>query len=367
MVLVKSTLLVLFITFVSMGNTWSQVRVGSGDKRLFQQAKQAYKRGQYAAVISILNRRYNLKDPNTPGGALALAAYAYEKQGMWRNAEKIYSYLITQRYRTANSKIVRAYREGDIEDAQEAPGKLYEYYHRRAEALTQLYEKNYYTMNERLRGLYKKTALMYVAILEESDDYEDDTYDTIPERLENFDKEVKAKEYRTNWFLQSSYVSWRDRIKIRFSNGSAADLESTGEGTCLGGGWRYENDYYEFNINGCYAVASMTIGAQDLAENNPISGYFQKGVASTAIMGGPSFLWKPKSKGAAFGVNIPFIYRKGDYEPTPNAILDDTQIFTWGLLLQADWRFTKWGIFTKFGRVQRFSSSLWSLGAMYTF
>ncbi len=371
MVLRKKIAPSLFILFVglmlSSSTALAQIRVGSGDKRLFNEAKLAYKNGQYQNVLALLNRRYSLRDSSTPSGALALAGYAYEKLGQWNNAEKIWAFLITQRYRTANSKMTKAYRADAIDEAQEAPLKLYEYYHRRAEALTQLYQNDYKSLSPRLRDLYSKTALMYVAILEESDDYEDDSYDTIPERLEKFDKEVKAKKYRNNWFLQSSYMSWRDRIGIVFSDGSRAEIESTGEGSCFGGGWRYENDYWEFNLNGCYAMASMTIGAEDLGNTTPINNYFQKGVPSTAIMGGPSFLWKPRSKGASFGVHIPFVYRKGDYEPAPTATLEDTQIFTYGYLLQADWRFEKLGISTKFGKVQRFSSSVWSLGLMYTF
>ncbi len=358
MVLKKLFIAICLITTLS---SLAQVRVSASDRRLFSQAKSAYKSGQYAQVISILNRRYNLKDPKTPGGALALAAYSYEKMGQWKNAEKIYAYLITQRYKGANHQMIGAYRSGNVEDAPEIPNKLYAYYHRRAESLTQLYVRDYYTLNDRLRGLYKKTALMYVAILEESD-YEDDSYDTIPERLEKFATEVKSKEYRSSWFVQSSYVSWRDKITIIFPDGTKANIDATGEGSCLGGGWRYENDYWEVNFNGCYAVASMTAGK----ENANIS-YFQKGVPSTAIIGGPSFLWKPKSKGAAFGVQLPFVYRSGAYESTPGATLEETTIFTYGYLLQADWRFEKWGIFTKFGKIQRFSSSLWSLGAMYSF
>lgn len=360
-------LFLLLMIVAASSETQAQVRVGSGDERLFEQAKSAFKQGQYQNVLAILNRRYNLKDNSTPGGALALAGYSYEKLGQWRNAEKIWAFLITQRYKRANSIMIKAYRADEIDEAQEAPEKLYEYYHRRAEALTQLYTRDYKSLRPKLRDLYRKTALMYVAILEEADDYEDDTYDTIPERLEAFAKEVKANKYRSNWFLQSSYMSWRDRIAIVFSDGSRAEIESTGEGSCHGGGWRYENDYWEFNFNGCYALASMTVGAEDLGSSAPINNYFQKGVPSTAIMGGPSFLWKPRSKGASFGVHLPFVYRKGEYESTPGATLEETTIFTYGYLLQADWRFEKWGFSTKFGKIQRFSSSVWSLGAMYTF
>jgi len=106
----------------------------------------------------------------------------------------------------------------------------------------------------------------------------------------------------------------------------------------------------------------MTVGK----ENSALT-YFQKGVASTAIIAGPSILWKPNSKGASFGVNLPFVYRTGDYSEPPGFVLEDVSIFTYGYLLEAGWRFEKWGFFTKFGKIKRLSSSLWMFGTQYTF
>lgn len=331
------------------------------DQRVFDQAKAAFKAQNYNGTLAILNRRFNLKDPKTPTGALSLAGFSYERLGQLSNAKKIYQYLLKNRYRTMNKKIVGAFKSGTLDDLEDTPTSVLEIYHRLAEVLSLLYKEQYDNLNPRLRELYKKNALTYVSILEEAE-YEDDSFDTIPERFEKFEVEVKAKTYRSGWFIQSSYVSWRDRLDLLYPNGDKATIESTGEGTCVGGGWRYENDYWEYNLNGCYAISSMTAGK----ENSSIS-YFQQGVRSSALMVGPSVLWKPKSKGAGFGFHLPIVYRTGDYSEPANFTLEDTTIFTFGYLLQADWRFEKWGIFTKFGKISRFSSSFWSLGAMYSF
>lgn len=347
--------------FLSMTRLQAQTNANSSDQRIFNQAKEAFKRENYRQALSIINRRFNLKKNSTPGGALALAGYCYEKLGQLGNAEKIYGFLITKRYRSANRKVIGAFRNGGLDDLEDVPDNLLEYYHRRAEVLAQLYSERYEKLNPKLRALYKKTALMYVSILEETE-YEDDSYESIPEKFEKFEQLVKAETYRTSWFIQSSYVSWRDRLDLLFPNGDKASIETTGEGTCVGGGYRYENDFWEYNINGCYALSSMTAGK----ENSSIS-YFQKGVRSSAIIVGPSILWKPKSKGAGFGIHLPIVYRKGAYTEPSSFTLEDTTIFTYGYLLQADWRFEKWGIFTKFGKISRFSSSFWSLGGMYSF
>lgn len=355
----KKLFLIIFVVFSSLVN--AQVRVTAEGRRYFNRAKSAYNQKNYKKAISLLTKGFNLRDPSTPGGALALAAYSYEKLEKWSNAQKIYAYLITRRYKAANNMVIKQYKTSGTDDLPEAPGKLYEYYHKRAEALTQIYLTRYESLSPKVRQLYKKTALMYVAILDDSD-YDDDSYDTIGERLEKFDKELKDSIYKPSWFVKSSYISWRDRLQLVFPSGQKSTIESTGEGLCIGGGWRYENEFFEFNLNGCYAGASMTVGK----ENSSIT-YFQKGVTSTAVIAGPSILWKPKSKGASFGVNLPFVYRTGDYSEPTGFVLEDVTIFTYGYLLEAGWRFTKWGFFTKFGKIKRLSSSLWMFGTQYTF
>lgn len=349
------------IVFTFTGSLFAQTRITTEDKRIFAQAKQAYSGGRYDLVLNLLNRRFNLRDPKTPSGALALAAYTYEKLDQWKNAETLYAYLITRRYKGDNKKVIGAYRASGIDDLPDIPKKLLQFYHRRAEALTQIYINDHRRLRPRIKELYKKTALMYVAIIDESD-YEDDSYDTIPDRIEKFDSELEARRFETAWYIKSAYMSWRDQISIILPNGQRSEIDTTGEGLCLGGGWRYENEYWEFNVNGCYASAAMTVGK----ENSSIN-YFQNGVASNALFFGPSALWKPSSKGAAFGFHIPFVYRTGDYTEPQGATLEETSIFTFGYLLEAQWRYEKWGAFTQFGKIRRFSSALWAFGIHRSF
>lgn len=337
-----------------------QKRVSPVGKTYFASAKTAYAQKNYKKAVALLNKDFNLRDANIPEGALSLAAYSYEKLKQWSNAQEAYAYLIKKRYKTINNKLVMQYKSGTA-NLSEAPGKLYEYYHKRAEALTQIYTSRYELLSPKLRQLYRRTALMYVAILEDSDNYEDDSYESISERLEKFDKYLKDSIYKPSWFIKSSYISWRDKLQMLFPNGQESTIESTGEGLCLGGGWRYENEFYEFNLNGCYARASMTVGK----ENSALT-YFQKGVSSAAIIAGPSILWKPYSKGASFGVNLPFVYRTGKYTEPAGFVLKDVNIFTYGYLLEAGWRLPKWGFFTKFGKIERLSSSIWMFGIQYT-
>ncbi len=353
----------LFALLLNASLLAAPLSIGKNERRLFQTAKSAYKRGQYQESLQVLTRAFNLNDPRTPSGALFLAAYSFEKLFKWQEAETIYGILLKNHYKEANRMIISSYKGGTFEGDEDVPEKLWSAYHRRAEMLTQMLLDDQVKLSPKVYELYKKTALMYAAILEETD-YEDDSYDTIGERIEKHENEIKAKTYRSGWFLQSAYVSWRDEIKLKTSTGQVIGLESTGEGTCLGGGWRYENDYWETSLNGCYALTSQTIGNSD-SDASPV--YFQKGVSSSAFIAGPSFLWKPGSKQVAFGVQIPFVYRQADYEAPVNTELEDTTVFTYGYLLQLDWRLTKWGVTTKFGKIQRFSSSFWSLGALYSF
>ena len=353
----------IFIILLSFSTFSAPLKITKNEKRLFKTAKSSFKKGYYDDTLAVLTRAFNLNDSRTPSGALTLAAFSLEKLKRWNEAEKIWGILILNHYKNANRIIISAYKNGSFEGDEEVNEKLWTAYHRRAESLTQMILNPRFKLSPKVESLYKKTALMYAAILEETD-YEDDTYDTIPERIEQFYKDIEAKTYRSSWFINSSYVSWRDNVKLVRNTGEVINLTSTGEGTCFGGGWRYENDYWETSFNGCYAFTSQTIGNDDTTDN---INYFQKGVSATALVAGPSFLWKPASKQASLGINIPFVYRSGSYEDPNNGTLEDTTIFTYGFLLQLDWRLTKWGITTKFGKLQRFSSSFWSLGAMYTF
>ena len=357
----KSCLIALFL--LSSFSLQAQRRVGKLEQRIFKQAKQAFAQGNYANSLRLIKKRYNLRDPNTPSGALSLAGFNFVKLGHYKNANRIFSFLIKNRHRVANKKIVDAYKAsgGDTDDLPEGPEKLYLYYHFRAEALSQIYIKDFEKLSEKRRALYRSTALMYANICLDSD-YDDDSVEDVITRLENFEKEQKNQVYDDAFFASMAWVSWRDKLDLLLGDGTKAVINSTGEGYCIGGGYKYFNAYWEWNLNACYASTTMTAGGQDTQIN-----YFQDGITVNALFVGPGMLYKPKASEVSLGLSLPLVYRKGDYTQPEGFILEDTTILTYGYQLEAHWYYGKFGLFSKFGKISRLSSSIWSLGIDYQF
>ncbi|MBK26413.1 MAG: hypothetical protein CME70_20605 [Halobacteriovorax sp.] len=357
LLLVGMILLTLFIS--------QNVSAAGSDNRIFSQAKKAYSDGNYESVISILRRRYDFRDSQTPYGALTLAAYSYEKLGKLRNAQHIYTFLIKRRFKSINNEIISAYKNQDgAEDLPEAPEKLYSYYFKRGDLLSKIYVRDGRYMSEKRKKLYKETATSYAEIVGESDYEPEDDGDAeeIITRMEAAEKKWEMETFKWGWFGSLHYLTWRDKLKITTPTGTSVDIRSTAEGWCLGGGLKYENSWWQWNINGCYAAMSATVG-----NDSNLVNYFQKDVPASAFFMGAGGFWKPNAMDAAIGLNIPLMYRSGDYTEPVGYQLDNTSTLSYGWLIEAQWNWGKLAYSLKFGKINKFSSSMLFIGGLYNF
>ncbi len=330
--------------------------IGREEKLVFNKAKQLYRDKLYNQVIEMLSTKFQLQSDDTPPGALTLAAYSYEKLEDYGAAIKIYYSLIQANYKEKNSEILQSYKAHGTDDLPEAPNKLYLYYHRIAESMTRFYLRDYNKLSKNEKETIRKRTTMYVEILGESE-YDNDSYDTITERFEKHDKYLVDKVYHASWFLSTSYISYRNQLSIeRQSDGLVVPINSTVDGLCIGGGWRYQSAFWEYNLNGCYSAATMNVDTDSAIT------YQQSGVASTTFLFGPSVLWKPKSGDVSVGIHIPFIYNTGDYTVPDGYDIDNDTLLTYGYFLETNWKLDSWGIVTKFGKAAQFKSSLWMVG-----
>jgi len=347
--------LILTLVLVSSQASFAQ-RINRQQKVAFKKSKQLYKDKLYQQAIDMLSSQFQLSSSDTPSGALTLAAYSYEKLGEFNSAIKLYYALIQASYKLKNSEIIQSYKSEGTDDLPEGPDKLYLYYHRIAESMVNLYLRDYEKLSAREKEVIRKRATMYVEILGESE-YEDDSYDNIIERFEKHDKYLVDVVFHSSWFLSASYISYRNQLSIkRQSDGLVVPINSTVDGLCIGGGWKYESAFWEYNLNGCFSPATMNVDTDSAIT------YQQTGVSSTTLMVGPSVLWKPKSGDVSIGIHIPFIYNTGDYTvPSGYDISNDT-LLTYGYFLETNWKLSNWGIFTKFGKAAQFKSSLWVVG-----
>ena len=323
----------------------------------FKKSKQLYKDELYQQTIEMLSTQFDLNSPKTASGALTLAAYSYQKLEDYAASNKVYRTLINKGFKKLDEEMMKSYSEDGTDDLPEASHKLYFYYHKMAQNLLKIYLRDYKTLELKAREQMRARASMYVEILGEADDYEDDSYDEITEQFEKHDKFLVDSVYHSSWFFSSSYISYRNQLSIqRQSDGLVVPINSTVDGLCIGGGWRYENAFWEYSLSGCYSPATMNVDTDSSVT------YQQTGVSSTTFMIGPSFMWKPKSGDVSVGIHIPIIYNTGDYTvPTGYDIADDT-LLTYGYFLETNWKLSDWGLFTKFGKAAQFKSSLWMVG-----
>lgn len=351
--------MVLFTLSISQ-----KVSAANGDMKLFKLAKEAYSQEKYQSAISILRRRYDFRDNATPYGALTLAAMAYEKMENLKNAQHIYTFLIKRRYADINNEIISSYKTNGADDLPEAPEKLYSYYYKRGDLLSKIYVRDGRYMPTKRKKLYRSTAKSYSEIVSESDfEPEDDgDADDILARMEQADNKWKMETFKFGYFASLHYLTWRDKFKITTPSGTAVDIRSTAEGWCVGGGLKYENDWWQWNVNGCYAAMNATVG-----NDSQVVNYFQKNVPASAFFVGAGGFWKPKAMDATIGFNIPLMYRTGDYTEPAGYQLDNTSTLSYGWLIETQWNWNKFAYSLKFGKINKFSSSMLFIGGLYNF
>lgn len=369
MVLNKMNKSLILVALLYLGKSIDVYAVSVEDKKIFQKAKDFFKNRDYQKSLDHIKDHFNIKDSNVPVGALTLAGFNYEKLGELKKAKNIYQYVLKRNYREQNKIIMDAFKNEKLDDIVGKYKRVYIIYHRFAEVMSLLYITQYEKLEESLKQSYKDKALRYVSILEEIE-YEDDSYDVIAERFEKFEQELKARQYKSRWYLESSYVSWKDQFQLNSSAGSKLDIEATSEGTCLGAGWRYYNAYWEYGLNGCYAIASGT--AAKTPDSTSSLDYSQSGITTTALFLGPTIMYRPKSNNSGFGIHLPAVWRKGEYSvPEPDLStgttysIEGSSLFTLGVVFQGEWSLESWGINTKFGKILKGTSTFWSIGFSY--
>jgi hypothetical protein len=139
---------------------------------------------------------------------------------------------------------------------------------------------------------------------------------------------------------------------------------STAIGSCVGGGKKWENSKYEFNFEGCFAVASATISSESRAVS-----YQQSSVAVKGFLAGPGMYFKTISDNVLLGLHIPVKYRKGDWT-NPNEgqyRFEKDSAFEVGYFIQSKIKVKKISLRTRLGKVFPNPGSLWSIGAIYDF
>lgn len=239
--------------------------------------------------------------------ALERLAISFERREKYKEAIEVYRKIIINFNKSAHEKIL-ATSSTAMSSADYEKTKLPLYYYKLAFLNTQLFSStNDYTPDND-RGRYKKNAEGFIALARKVKVEESDL-----KLLEDLLQEKVTRDenltYKPGWYASLDILSWQDRvILVNRNTNEKNNLLSTAIGSCIGGGKKWENIKYEFDLEGCFAVATATISSENRAIN-----YQQSSVSVKGIMIGPGMYFKTISDNVLLGFQLPVKYRQGDW------------------------------------------------------
>lgn len=295
--------------------------------------------------------------------ALERLAISFERREKNKEAIEIYRKIIMNFNFDAHQKVLNT-PSAKLEAAVYEKTKLALYYYKLAFLNTQLFGKttDYTPGSERAK--YKKNAEGFITLARKvkGDEGELKLLESLLQEKINNDE---SQMYKSTWYVSMDLLSWQDRLYlVNLNTNVKTNLLSTAMGTCIGGGKKWENVRYEFNMEGCFAVANATISSQ-----TPSINYQQSSVSVKGFMAGPGMYFKAISDNVLLGVQIPVKYRSGDWTNP-----DETQYrferetaYEVGYFLQSKIKIKKVALRTRLGKVFPNPGSLWSVGLLYDF
>tara|TARA_R110002072_G_scaffold276051_1_gene437638 strand:- start:406660 stop:407739 length:1080 start_codon:yes stop_codon:yes gene_type:complete len=358
MALIKKIIFSLLLLFLSL-----QSIQANKAQQTFKKAKSAFSKNRYSVSLKILQSHFDLQSNTAPSGALILGAWNYHHLGDYYESQKIWAHIIRKKYRRMNKKVVASYNKNKSVDflPDDIPEKLLEYYFERYKNMIEYMIKRYDLLSEVTSKNLYDALIMYKEILIEQEVNEDEV-EKLWEKLENYKVEREKVIYKNNYYLYTGLLSYKDSLKIKTPSGAEYDISSSSQGWCLGLGRQYENAFIRYAIEGCFGNQTTTVGT-DSDEIN----YFQKNVPSVTFLVTPKVSWRTPSQNSYIGVGLPLFYRKGDFTEPTGFEITEKSLVTYGLTVHGQWQIQKYALFFQFGKISKFSSSLWMAGFHYHF
>lgn len=340
---------------------WAQSNKNK-DEALFKRAKELYTQGKYLESLRLLESRYSFKSKETPSGALILAAWDLEKLGEYVQAQNVIAQILRSRYPNEHQAAMNTYKNEGVDALEDLNPKLLELYHRRAFLLSKIYQQLYHKTSPDKRDEYKKMALMYVDILANQDEYEDDSYEDIPKDIEAFDLKVQRETWQDKFFVSLLWTSWRDRLDLIKPDGDKVDLKSTARGVGLSGGLIIEKWQWRYVLEAQYTSGTAVAGRESSSLN-----YFEDDVSVWSFGVIPAAHYRPFSGDASVGVCLPLFYRRGSYTEPAGYKIEGLSVLSVGYGLDMNWDFKSFSVVSRFAKLTSMSSSLWQFGLRYNF
>lgn len=355
----KKEILLAVFCFSLNGATFAQVNTAKV-RKLVSEMQIALDKNQDEKVEDIYDE--NEDDLSKQKEALEKLALSFERREKYLDASKIYKKLITQAHPKEHAEVMRQKDQAVIDSSIYQNTKLPYYYYKLAFLFIQQYRKtNEYTSKADRQKLFQlaETSIVFAGKVSKNEDEIKVLKDLLGEK-EQADID---QSYVRSWYAVAFLSSWQDHVYLYDANGSKTRLLTTNIGLCAGGGRKWENIHYEFNMEGCLFRGNSTISSEAA-----ITTYEQSSVPVTALFMGPGFYLKSWSESIKVGVQVPLFYRTGDWSlPGDGFTFGKKTLIGGGPVFQMKVKAKRINFITKFGKLFPNPSVAWSVGGSFDF
>lgn len=320
----------------------------------FNEAVRYYKANKFLQSIDSLKKSEGKKVRNYSTKSLFLLAKNMEKLKRHKDAIKIHFFIIRKSYRKQDKLVRTAIKNkmdyDEIESLQDGLKKIY---------LNLLYV--YLNIYEEFRYENYKNLINSFAELLLTQDYKTEEVEKITQRLSFVDKNFEALKIKNKFYIGLGYSLWQDQINLISPSGKDSTIYSNVEGTTIYSAWTRGDSFrfwkYEFAIT----FAKATVG-EDSSEFE----YFQSGVNELMLSANIGYMFY-LNEAASIGVNVPILYRSGDFTQPGDFEIKNATIISTGVLGNLNWEMDNTFLDFKMGKLLKFKSSFVQLSFGFKF
>lgn len=295
---------------------------------------------------------------------LEYKALAKEKLGEIDEAIKIYIKLLKKKYIKENKAYVRSIlNKQPLDLAFEGRERMFFYYSKLGSLYVNKYESLNYLSSLKERNKIKKQARLFILLLRSNEGYDKELPEYLHSKIQEQDKKIESYHYFKSYYVYLSFISWQHKMKfIKNSSNASSDLLSTTVGSCTGFGVRKKNEYFDFNFENCFIIASANAstlyGTQSFIQNK---------VGVKGIFGGPGVYFENIAEDLSVGLSLNYLYASHDYDHPAGTEIRDRNYLRFGYALKSRWDIGKIGFTMSIGKIFRNESSIFQLLVGYYF
>lgn len=298
------------------------------------------------------------KDPE----ALERLAISFERREKLKESIEIYRNLIIN-FNKQNHEAVLQDKKNELNSSFFSGTKLPYYYYKLSFLYASLFLKSSVYTSETERQKFKVSSERFLDLSRKVGVGNLDikqVQDLLSEKV----KIDSDEDYQNSMYIFAEMVSWQDRVYlINKSTNSKYALLATNIGSGIGIGLKTENARYEFSVEGSYVEGSSSISS--LTQGTT---YQQSSVGVRSINSGLGFYYKGLSKNVWVGLDLPIMYRVGDWElPAGNYEFERDRLLGLGYFLQTKFKVYSLSIRTRMGKIFPNPGTYWTIGALYEF